>query len=103
MYYVTIVHILVLQSDSGFGSDIPPPTEYVSNDDERQRPVYIHEEPTKELGEYHGNSLLLQNSSQGLISGHLSVGSECFHSRPEIQCTYTLTVLNHYRHFVASY
>ena len=79
MYYDTIVHILVLQSDSGFsGSDIPPPTELVSNDDERQRPVYIHEEPTKELGEYHGNFLLLQNSSQGLISGHLSVGSEVF-------------------------
>ena len=71
MYYVTIVRIFVLQSDSGFsGSDIPPPAELVSNDDELQRPVYIHEKPTKELGEYHGNSLLLQKSSQGSISGH---------------------------------
>ena len=79
LYYVTIMHILVLQSDSGFsGSDIPPPMELVSNDGEPKRPVYIHVEPTKELGEYHGNSLLLQKSSQGLISGHLSVGSECF-------------------------
>lgn len=93
MYYVTIVHILVLQSDSGFSSDIPPPMELVSNDDERQRPVYIHEELTKELGEYHGNFLLLQNSSQGLISGHLSVVSECFHSRPEIQCTHVHTCI----------
>ena len=68
--YVTIVHILVFQSDSGFGSgNTSSPAHLETGVDECRRPVYVHVEPSKQHGDYHGNTLLLLNSLQGLISG----------------------------------
>ena len=78
--YVTIVHILVLQSDSGFGSECTSHAQLVSNVGEcMQHPVCV--EPTKQLGEIHG---LLQNIQKGLISGWFR---SVYNSRFEIQST----------------
>lgn len=69
--YVTIVHydILVLQSDSRCGSDSTSHAQLVSDvSGYMQHPVCV--EPTKQLGEYHGNTLLLQYIPKGLISGY---------------------------------
>ena len=75
-----IVHILVLQSDSGLSSGVPPPTEVVSKVGEGELAVFVG--PPVQRGKIHGNTpvLFLQNStsSQGLISVYLSVGSKCF-------------------------
>ena len=79
--YVTIVHILVLQSDSGFGSHSTPPTELEDNVNKLQPSVY-YIESAKERWEIHGDTkhlvLIRQDALQGLISRYLSVDSEVF-------------------------
>ena len=88
MYIVACIIVLCyycaylgfLQSDSGLCSEIPPPVAVVSNVGEDELAVFVG--PPKQQGKFHGNPpvLFIENStsSQGLISGCLSVGSECF-------------------------